>query len=152
MAITLKQAIGRMDAAVEIEEPQHTVFTADKATWAVIRAHLSHPVQAVDVGAIREVIRGFGYTTHGQSGELADAVFKHISTRAIGTAQEAFTPDWVGYRQGVLDGCQDVIGGAARGQSLGMVVYHDDEHAAARLEGQRVLIVPLPTPPTDGEG
>ena len=112
MAMTLEQAIGRMDAAVEIEEPQHTVFTADKATWAVIRAHLSQPAQAVDV----------------------------------------FAPDWAGYRQGVLDGRRDAIEGAATGQSLGMVVYHDDEHAAARLEGQRVLIVPLPTPPADGEG
>lgn len=46
--------------------------------------------------------------------------------------------------EGERDALQARIDDAPVGQSLGMVIYHDDETIAARMEGKRVALVLLP--------
>src|SRR5690349_15961901 len=61
MAMTLEQAVSRATADDRIVAYDPVVVKEkgvfiDAEAWDVIRQHLSQPAQAVDVGAIREVV------------------------------------------------------------------------------------------------
>jgi hypothetical protein len=67
-----------LEQAIRIMNPEPKSHEGMEA-WQVVKAHLAQPAQAVDVGAIREVI---AYLKVGHKKDMAGKL-----TRAIGSAQ-----------------------------------------------------------------
>jgi hypothetical protein len=118
--------------------------------WAELKGrtlytHLSQPAQAVDVGAIREVIddlREWGETDK-QLAARADQL-----TRAIGTAQEG----WRDIASAPRDGTAILVSTFGRQIDIATwdgAVWKDYAHGEPCAA---IHWMPLPTPPTDGEG
>jgi hypothetical protein len=75
----VEKAVSIMDAAIELTEPQHTVFAADKQRWQTIRQALRD--QEAEIARQYECIRSHGLVTRKAEGraEQADALLRDLS-------------------------------------------------------------------------